>query len=150
MNFYGFLPLRSPLELVFIYKKCNKHMHLNLPTVMERLSPGQEKALAVPPPIPMEPWIREWVGQGGLACCNSWGCKESDMTKWLNWTELNQQTSSGEELQVNELNTVLIWILRQNQGFPLQNLRIAVWNSGGFTSGRITYQLNWAPGQTVC
>ena len=27
--------------------------------------------------------------QGGLACCNSWGCKESDMTEWLNWTELN-------------------------------------------------------------
>ena len=28
-------------------------------------------------------------GQGGLACCNSWCCKESDMTEWLNWTELN-------------------------------------------------------------
>ena len=27
-------------------------------------------------------------GQGGLACCSSWGCKESDMTEWLNWTEL--------------------------------------------------------------
>ena len=27
-------------------------------------------------------------GQGGLACCNSWACKESDMTEWLNWTEL--------------------------------------------------------------
>ena len=25
--------------------------------------------------------------QGGLACCNSWGRKESDMTEWLNWTE---------------------------------------------------------------
>ena len=22
-----------------------------------------------------------------LACCDSWGCKESDMTEWLNWTE---------------------------------------------------------------
>ena len=27
-------------------------------------------------------------GQGGLACCNSWGCKESDMTEQLNWSEL--------------------------------------------------------------
>ena len=27
--------------------------------------------------------------QGGLACCNSWCCKESDMTEWLNWTVLN-------------------------------------------------------------
>ena len=26
-------------------------------------------------------------GQGGLACCGSWGLKESDMTEWLNWTE---------------------------------------------------------------
>ena len=26
-------------------------------------------------------------GQGGLACCDSWGCKESDMTERLNWTE---------------------------------------------------------------
>ena len=35
----------------------------------------------------------EWTpevgeGQGGLACCNSWGRKELDMTEWLNWTEL--------------------------------------------------------------
>jgi len=28
-------------------------------------------------------------GQGGLACCSSWGRNESDMTEWLNWTELN-------------------------------------------------------------
>ena len=27
-------------------------------------------------------------GQGGLACCSPWGRKESDMTEWLNWTEL--------------------------------------------------------------
>ena len=35
----------------------------------------------------------EWTlgvgdGQGGLACCDSWGCKESDTTERLNWTEL--------------------------------------------------------------
>ena len=35
----------------------------------------------------------EWTpgvgdGEGGLACCSSWGCKESDMTDRLNWTEL--------------------------------------------------------------
>ena len=31
----------------------------------------------------------EWVGdgQGGLACCDSWGRKESDTTERLNWTE---------------------------------------------------------------
>ena len=26
-------------------------------------------------------------GQGSLACCSPWGCKELDMTEWLNWTE---------------------------------------------------------------
>ena len=28
-------------------------------------------------------------GQGGLACCSSWGRKELDTTEQLNWTELN-------------------------------------------------------------
>ena len=28
-------------------------------------------------------------GQGGLACCDSWGRKESDTTEQLNWTEIN-------------------------------------------------------------
>ena len=28
-------------------------------------------------------------GQGGLVCCDSWRCKESDTTEQLNWTELN-------------------------------------------------------------
>ena len=29
------------------------------------------------------------IGQGGLACCDSWGRKESDMTERLNWTKLS-------------------------------------------------------------
>ena len=28
-------------------------------------------------------------GQGSLACCSPWGCKELDMTEWLNWAESN-------------------------------------------------------------
>ena len=27
------------------------------------------------------------VGQGGLACCDSWGRKESDTTEWLIWSD---------------------------------------------------------------
>ena len=27
-------------------------------------------------------------GQGSLACCSPWGCKESDKTEWLNWLHL--------------------------------------------------------------
>ena len=37
----------------------------------------------------------EWTpgdgdGQGGLACYNSWGYKELDMTERLNWTDLTE------------------------------------------------------------
>ena len=46
----------------------------------------------------------EWTpgvgdGQGGLACCDSWGRKELDTTERLNWTELK-----GDFLIVNSLN----------------------------------------------
>ena len=40
----------------------------------------------------------EWTpgvgdGQGGLACCDSWGRKESDMTERLIWSDLNLRKS---------------------------------------------------------
>ena len=53
----------------------------------------------------------EWTpgvgdGQGGLACCNSWGCKESETTERLNWTELNVEEprnwESVSEMKVAE------------------------------------------------
>ena len=44
------------------------------------------------------PWLGKFLwfkwtlgvgdGQGGLAYCDSWGCKELDTTEQLNWTEL--------------------------------------------------------------
>ena len=34
------------------------------------------------------------VGQGGLVCCDSWGCKESDANERLIWAELNMSWSS--------------------------------------------------------
>ena len=47
----------------------------------------------------------EWTpgvgdGQGGLACCSSWGHKESDRTERLNWTELGLgvQSETGQRL----------------------------------------------------
>ena len=35
----------------------------------------------------------EWTpgvgdGQGGLACCDSWGHEDSDTTEWWNWTDV--------------------------------------------------------------
>ena len=51
----------------------------------------------------------EWTlgvgdGQGGLACCDSWGRKESDMTERLNWTE-NQIISI---ISVSAMNVSII------------------------------------------
>ena len=46
----------------------------------------QHARLPCPSPTP-------WGWTGGLACCSSWGRKESDTTEWLNWTELNKVES---------------------------------------------------------
>ena len=42
-------------------------------------------------------------GQGGLACCDSRGRKASDMTDWLNWTELRGilKASGGKKVYIN-------------------------------------------------
>ena len=59
---------------------------------------GQEKGTTEDEMAGWHQWLDghefEWTpgvgdGQGGLACCNSWGRKESDTTERLNWTELN-------------------------------------------------------------
>ena len=43
-------------------------------------------------------------GQGGLACCDSWGYKESDTTEQLNWTELKT---------FHVLGSLLLWIKKK-------------------------------------
>ena len=58
---------------------------------------GQEKGTTEDEMAGCHHWLdgreSEWTpgvgdGQGGLACCSSWGHKESDTTEQLNWTEL--------------------------------------------------------------
>ena len=41
-----------------------------------------------------EQTMRDSGGQGSLECYNPWGCKESDMTERLNWTELSYRALS--------------------------------------------------------
>ena len=65
----------------------------------------------------------EWTpgvgdGQGGLACCDSWGHKESDTTEWLNWTEyivdyyrsMNQGQSEVVKQEVARVNVDILGI----------------------------------------
>ena len=57
--------------------KCLKHLDMDMAGWHHRLD-GHE--------FEWTPGVGD--GQGGLACCNSWGCKESDTTEQLNWTKL--------------------------------------------------------------
>ena len=55
-------------------------------------------------------------GQVGLACCDSWGCKESDMTEWLNWTELMTVWSQIRSLQFSmswESSFLAAWTIKR-------------------------------------
>ena len=57
---------------------------------------GQEKGTTEDEMAGWHHWLEresKWTpgvgdGQGGLVCCDSWVCKESDTTERLNWTEL--------------------------------------------------------------
>ena len=73
---------------------CEGLTHLKRPWCWERLKAGGEGDdrgwdgwMA-----PLNQWTWVWVdlgvgdGQGGPACCDSWGRKESDTTERLNWT----------------------------------------------------------------
>ena len=53
-------------------------------------------------------------GQGCLACCSPWGCKELDTTEWLNRTELIPPTSGGLSNSSRVLDSC--------QGFRLETL----------------------------
>ena len=60
------------------------------------------------------PGVRD--GQWGLACCDSWGHKESDMTDQLNWTELKAfdcvDTTNLKSLQETGIPDYLTCLMR--------------------------------------
>ena len=73
-------------------------------------------------------------GQGGLACCGSWGCKESDMTEQLNSAyKLNKQGDN-----IHPWHTPLpIW----NQSIvPCPVLTVASWPAYRF----LRRQVKWS------
>ena len=56
----------------------------------------------------------EWTpgvgdGQGGQACCDSWGRKELDTTEQMNWTELNWYMTMSTTKRDNFISSLLIW-----------------------------------------
>ena len=51
-------------------------------------------------------------GQGGLACLDSWGCKESDTTERLIWSETDLGNIN------NDINPKLICLFHTSSSFP--------------------------------
>ena len=65
----------------------------------------------------------EWTpgvgdGQGGLLCCYSWGCKESDTTEWLNWTELSSPSPTFSLFVLFRIGPDSSWVV------PLLSLKM--------------------------
>ena len=50
-------------------------------------------------------------GEGGLACCDSWGHKELVMTERLNWTDVQYQSSANSESFTSSFWSVLLLFL---------------------------------------
>ena len=48
-------------------------------------------------------------GQGSLACCSPWGCKESDRTEWLKWTMLQALNMSSKDKTVDKTKFLISW-----------------------------------------
>ena len=62
-------------------------------------------------------------GQGGLACCDSWGRKESDMTEQLNWTELFYNAVLVSEVQCESVRSIHNSLLLEAAYHPSKSLQ---------------------------
>ena len=90
-------------------------------------------------------------GQGSLACCSPWGCKESDMTELLNWTESNNSGNlKGTSLVVYWLRLQLsmqrslrdllfpfffLWVGIREISHAIDIWRIRMWVLGSISLG---------------
>ena len=59
-----------------------------------------------------EQFLGDGIGQGGLACCSSWGCKELDTTQ-----QLNGKFQLFENFEVKFVVIYIIFISHQKQQF---------------------------------
>ena len=90
---------------------CEELTHWNRPWCGEGLGAGGEgndrgwDGWMVSPTQWAWVWVNSGIGdgQGGLACCDSWGHKESDTTERLNWTELIEDKENPKIHQKLEL-----------------------------------------------
>jgi len=76
-------------------------------------------------------------GQGGLACCSPWGCKELDTTEQMNWTDfyLKSDTSS-DKLLIDENK-----LLKLHKFSPLKS--VACLNGNNKSQNFLYLSWNW-------
>ena len=87
----------------------------------------------------MDMSLNEWTpgvgdGQGDLACCDSWGCKESDMTEQLNWTDVFKNVviiSSKFQTDISHLELLPSSRLKNSTAFKVSQLRQLLDTSNG-------------------
>ena len=112
---------------------CKELIHLKRPWCWERLKAGEEKGVTEDE---MVGWHHRLNGhefgwtlgvgdrQGGLVCCDSWGCKNSDTTEQLNWTELKLHKCIHAWKPTQSCNENLCTSLNANEPSTLKSLKI--------------------------
>jgi len=64
-------------------------------------------------PFKSEQTLKDGEGQGSLACCSPWGCKESDTTEQLNDNKKKECGTDGEEswVQLQSHSSLIQWVM---------------------------------------
>ena len=88
--------------------------------------------------------LQELGGQGGLACCSSWGCKESDTTEWLNWTELKVKFNRNLLKYFKFLICILFHVIK---AIILLQLNLGTWKMYVSSLNSLLYFLMIYPAQ---
>jgi len=72
-------------------------------------------------------------GQGSLVCCNSWGCKESDITEQLNWTVKRRDYGHSKKISSCQKMWGMVeeWISRWSTEDFLGQCKHSVWYCNG-------------------
>ena len=106
-------------EMPILWPPDVKNWHLKRPWCWERLKAGREgetedEMVGCHHQLnghDFEQTLGVGNRQGGLVCCSPWGCKESEMTEWLNWTDWKGKipawdVTSGESCQISERDLI--------------------------------------------
>ena len=73
-------------------------------------------------------------GQGGLVCCSSWSCKESDLTE-LNWTAFLKLDRVVFVLFLKEVSFIYLTACLVGSEFPDQGIESGAKKHGVLTNG---------------